>query len=206
MKPTSKSQYAHNSFNSSVDISITASDLDSLPGDAELQRRLRITALTVIFDYYPSVLTTALSLFQCYHIDPSTPQPGQMYSENAKVLAPGSQLLSTFQRLLLRSEQAGFNCHGFVPTLVTAQTSAQMWCIIRLIRALAVHMVTVYNYCAQTVHMVTEPIRAMRVHDDIHIVSAAMHVGAAHVSDFACKDPHVLPVLFHAVIVNKSLL
>ena len=153
MKPTSKSQYAHNSFNSSVDISITASDLDSLPGDAELQRRLRITALTVIFYYYPSVLTTALSLFQCYHIDPRSPQPGQMYFENAKVLAPGSQLLSTFRTLLLRSEQAGFNCHVVIPIVVTAQTFAQMWRISHLLRVLAdgatvtVHKETAYNYC-----------------------------------------------------------
>ena len=89
-KPSSWSHRAHNSFNGSIEISITASDLDSLPADAELQRRLRITALTVIFYYYPSLLTTTLSLFQCYHIDPRRPQPGQMYFGNAKVLASSS--------------------------------------------------------------------------------------------------------------------
>ena len=45
----------------------------------ELKRRLLVTLLTVIFYYYPSLLTTALSLFECYHIDPVSPQNGQYY-------------------------------------------------------------------------------------------------------------------------------
>ncbi|DBA86046.1 TPA: hypothetical protein ACH3X1_005573 [Trebouxia sp. C0004] len=39
----------------------------------ELQRRLLVTLLTVLFFYYPSLLTTILSLFACYRIDASSP-------------------------------------------------------------------------------------------------------------------------------------
>ena len=39
----------------------------------ELQRRLLVTLLSVLFFYYPSLLTTILSLFACYRIDPSSP-------------------------------------------------------------------------------------------------------------------------------------
>ena len=39
----------------------------------ELQRRLLVTLLSVLFFYYPSLLTTILSLFTCYRIDRSSP-------------------------------------------------------------------------------------------------------------------------------------
>ncbi|KAL0052667.1 hypothetical protein WJX82_005691 [Trebouxia sp. C0006] len=39
----------------------------------ELQRRLLVTLLSVLFFYYPSLLTTILSLFACHRIDPSSP-------------------------------------------------------------------------------------------------------------------------------------
>ena len=51
----------------------------------ELQERLLVTLLTVVFYYYPSLMTTALSLFQCYRIDPVSAQAGQNYPQNAKV-------------------------------------------------------------------------------------------------------------------------
>ena len=43
----------------------------SSSSSAELRRRLLITLLEVLFYYYPSLLTTTLSLFACFHIDPS---------------------------------------------------------------------------------------------------------------------------------------
>lgn len=55
---------------------------------AELKRRLLVALLTVTFYYYPSYLTTALSLFECYHIDPTSQQLEQYYPENAQVLIP----------------------------------------------------------------------------------------------------------------------
>ena len=51
----------------------------------DLPQRLLITLLTTVFYYYPSILTVALSLFQCYHIDPRSPQPSQLYPQNALV-------------------------------------------------------------------------------------------------------------------------
>ena len=51
----------------------------------DLRQRLLITLLSTVFYYYPSLLTTALSLFQCYHIDPQSPQQGQHYFSNARV-------------------------------------------------------------------------------------------------------------------------
>ena len=35
----------------------------------ELQRRLLVTLLSVLFYYYPSLLSTTLNLFACYRID-----------------------------------------------------------------------------------------------------------------------------------------
>lgn len=52
---------------------------------AELPRRLMVTLLTTTFFYYPSLLTTSLSLFQCYHIDPTSQRPEQRYPQNAQV-------------------------------------------------------------------------------------------------------------------------
>ena len=52
---------------------------------AELHNRLRITVLSVLFYYYPSVLTTILSLFACYRIDPATPASDELYPQFAKV-------------------------------------------------------------------------------------------------------------------------
>ncbi|DBA96201.1 TPA: hypothetical protein ACH3X3_002401 [Trebouxia sp. C0006] len=40
-------------------------------GRAELTNRLWVTLLKVVYFYYPSLLTTILSLFACYPIDPA---------------------------------------------------------------------------------------------------------------------------------------
>ncbi|KAL0042507.1 hypothetical protein WJX79_001789 [Trebouxia sp. C0005] len=50
---------------------------------AELRRRLLITLLEVLFYYFPSLLTTTLSLFACYHIDPSGPANAQYHNAQA---------------------------------------------------------------------------------------------------------------------------
>lgn len=46
-----------------------AAALGSKLGVAALQRRLLITLLTAVFYFYPSLLTSILSLFACYHLD-----------------------------------------------------------------------------------------------------------------------------------------
>jgi len=48
----------------------------------ELKRRLLVTLLTVIFYYYPSLLSTSLSLFACYRIDASYPSSAVAYPQN----------------------------------------------------------------------------------------------------------------------------
>ena len=48
----------------------------------ELKRRLLVTLLTVIFYYYPSLLSTSLSLFACYRIDASYPSSDVAYPQN----------------------------------------------------------------------------------------------------------------------------
>ncbi|DBA90089.1 TPA: hypothetical protein ACH3X1_003408 [Trebouxia sp. C0004] len=50
---------------------------------AELRRRLLITLLEVLFYYFPSLLTSTLSLFACYHIDPSGPANAQYHNAQA---------------------------------------------------------------------------------------------------------------------------
>ena len=52
---------------------------------ADLRRRLLVTLLSVLFYYYPSLLTTVLSLFACFTIDPAKPSSSQLYPQNAKV-------------------------------------------------------------------------------------------------------------------------
>jgi len=52
---------------------------------AELMNRLCVTMLSVIFYYYPSLLTTILSLFACYPIDPATPGSDELYPQYAQV-------------------------------------------------------------------------------------------------------------------------
>ena len=47
--------------------------------------RLCVTVLSVIFYYYPSLLTTILSLFACYPIDPATPGSDELYPQYAQV-------------------------------------------------------------------------------------------------------------------------
>ena len=42
-----------------------------------------VTFLSVLFYYYPSLLTTILSLFSCYRIDHLS--PGQLYPEFIQV-------------------------------------------------------------------------------------------------------------------------
>ncbi|DBB05192.1 TPA: hypothetical protein ACH3X3_010435 [Trebouxia sp. C0006] len=48
----------------------------------ELKRRLLVTLVTVIFYYYPSLLSTSLSLFACYRIDASYPSSAVAYPQN----------------------------------------------------------------------------------------------------------------------------
>lgn len=55
---------------------------------AELHNRLRVTLLSVLFYYYPSLLTTILSLFACYRIDPAMPASDELYPEYAQVRRP----------------------------------------------------------------------------------------------------------------------
>lgn len=52
---------------------------------ADLRRRLLVTLLSVLFYYYPSLLTTVLSLFACFQIDPAKPTSNQVYPQNARV-------------------------------------------------------------------------------------------------------------------------
>ena len=51
---------------------------------AELQSRMLVTCLSVLFYYYPSLLTTVLSLFACYRIDRIS--PGLLYPEYTQVI------------------------------------------------------------------------------------------------------------------------
>ena len=47
---------------------------------------MRVTLLLVLFYYYPSLLTTILSLFACIPIDPAYyPLPGELYPQYAQV-------------------------------------------------------------------------------------------------------------------------
>ena len=55
---------------------------------AELHNRLHITLLSVMFYYYPSVLTTTLSLFACYRIDAARSASDELYPEFAQVRIP----------------------------------------------------------------------------------------------------------------------
>ena len=52
---------------------------------ADLRRRLLVTLLSVLFYYYPSLLTTVLSLFACLRIDPAKPTSSQLYPQNVRV-------------------------------------------------------------------------------------------------------------------------
>ena len=76
----------------------------------ELKRRLLVTLLTVIFYYYPSLLTTALSLFECYHIDPVNPQEGQFYPQNAQVGSATFILHKKFLCSCCCSQHSGVTC------------------------------------------------------------------------------------------------
>ena len=55
---------------------------------AELNSRMLVTLLSVLFYYYPSLLTTILSLFACYRIDPEYPAADELYPEYAQVSIP----------------------------------------------------------------------------------------------------------------------
>ena len=60
--------------------------------------RLCVTVLSVIFYYYPSLLTTILSLFACYPIDPATPGSDELYPQYAQVrIQPGISVVSFMQ-------------------------------------------------------------------------------------------------------------
>ncbi len=53
-------------------------------GRAELTNRLWVTLLKVVYFYYPSLLTTILSLFACYPIDPAA-YGSELYPQYAQV-------------------------------------------------------------------------------------------------------------------------
>ncbi len=55
----------------------------------ELNIRLCVTLLKVVFFYYPSLLATILSLFACYPIDSATPG-SELYPQYAQVRTPMS--------------------------------------------------------------------------------------------------------------------
>ena len=52
---------------------------------SELNSRMLVTLLSVLFYYYPSLLTTILSLFACYRIDPEFPAADELYPQYAQV-------------------------------------------------------------------------------------------------------------------------
>ncbi len=54
----------------------------SQSASAELRQRLLVTLLSVLFYYYPSLLTNAWSLFACYKVDRLS---GVAYPENSRV-------------------------------------------------------------------------------------------------------------------------
>ena len=60
---------------------------------AELKSRVRVTLLSVLFYYYPSLLTTILSLFACYRIDPEFPAIDELYPQYAQVSVPSMHYL-----------------------------------------------------------------------------------------------------------------
>ena len=61
---------------------------------AELRRRLLVTLVTVSFYCYPSLLTTSLSLFAYYRIDPLEAQMGQSYPQNAQACPSTSSCIA----------------------------------------------------------------------------------------------------------------
>ena len=61
---------------------------------AELSSRMLVTLLSVLFYYYPSLLTTILSLFACYRIDPEFPAADELYPQYAQVSLPFTHHLS----------------------------------------------------------------------------------------------------------------
>lgn len=60
---------------------------------SELRRRLLITLLEVLFFYFPSLLTTTLNLFACFHIDPSGAASAQYHNAQVRLTSPGAQLM-----------------------------------------------------------------------------------------------------------------
>ena len=101
--PISSPSISSSSMTSPVVVTISITDQPrSTPllslRPAELRRRLLVTFVTVIFYYYPSLLTTSLSLFACYRIDPLEAQMGQYYPQNAQARA------FTFYTLLVQTQ------------------------------------------------------------------------------------------------------
>ena len=68
---------AADAVSSSAPIELTSSKGSSL------QCRMLVTLLTVLFYYFPSILTTTLSLFTCYRLD--RPATFANYPGNAQV-------------------------------------------------------------------------------------------------------------------------
>ena len=58
---------------------------------AELNRRLLVTLLTVLFFYFPSIFTTTLAFFTCYHLD--SPATFAAYPGNAKARVSSASAL-----------------------------------------------------------------------------------------------------------------
>lgn len=58
---------------------------------AELNRRLLVTLLTVLFFYFPSIFTTTLAFFTCYHLD--SPATFAAYPGNAKAKVSSASAL-----------------------------------------------------------------------------------------------------------------
>lgn len=73
---------------------------------AELRQRLLVTLVTVSFYYYPSLLTTSLSLFACYRIDPIQAQMGQSYPQNAQACP---SIVSTYCMFIVWSSVASMH-------------------------------------------------------------------------------------------------
>ncbi|KAL0036883.1 hypothetical protein WJX77_003471 [Trebouxia sp. C0004] len=91
----------------------------------KLGRRILVSLLTVIFYYYPSILTTTLSLFTCYRLD--TLATFNKYPGNVRAKGHAGYWLPDMQRQFT-STQVSLWIH--LPTVQTfALASAQMFAL-----------------------------------------------------------------------------
>ena len=80
----------------------------------KLGRRILVSLLTVIFYYYPSILTTTLSTFTCHRLD--TPATLEKYSGNARVSPVLDSLVLMQHRLeVLQSMHPLITFPGWLP-------------------------------------------------------------------------------------------